>query len=247
MKKIILLFAAACALVACDPVHEDFSNGGHITAEQLRAKTTVSVDKASNGKNGNVISCTTSAPVNAKWNIGGKEFFGNFAKKKMKLGEYMIYLTALCPDGTELKDSFPAVCEEITEPLQKIFVYGENPETQPPFSPGGWDAAAMRFSDGEGKHFRYLTDDEYFGFKTLIVDVSDASADCTMKIMNGWWSAFYYDSDPHPWTVPNGLLEIPINEQIAKDCARGNGGQGKDLQLMIVSGSCTINSVYYEE
>ena len=247
MKKIILLFAAAYAFAACDPVHEDFSNSGHITASELKAKSSVTVDKAADGKNGNVISCSTSAPVNAKWNIGGKNFIGNFAKRKMKLGDYMVYLTALCADGTELKDSFPVSCEVITEELQKIYVYGEDPALQPPFSPGGWDAAAMRFSDGEGKYLRYLTDDEYFGFKTLILDVSDASADCTMKIMNGWWSAFYYDTNDHPWTVPNGLLEIPINEQIAKDCARGNGGAGRDLQLMIVSGSCTINSVYYEE
>ena len=38
-----------------------------------------------------------------------------------------------------------------------------------------------------------------------------------------------------------------ITEAIAKDCARGNGGAGKDLDLMVTSGSCTIKSVYYEE
>ena len=86
MKKILfLLVATVCALAACDPVHEDISNGGHITVDELKAKTTVTVDKASNGKNGNVITCSTLAPVNAKWDIGGKEFVGNFAKKKMKV------------------------------------------------------------------------------------------------------------------------------------------------------------------
>ena len=44
MKKIFLLFAAACALVACDPVHEDIGNAGHITLDELLAKTSVTVD-----------------------------------------------------------------------------------------------------------------------------------------------------------------------------------------------------------
>ena len=75
MKKILFLFAAAiCTFAACDPVHEDISNGGHITVDDLKAKTSVTVDKDDNGKWGNVITCTTSAPVNAKWDIGGKEF-----------------------------------------------------------------------------------------------------------------------------------------------------------------------------
>ena len=72
MKKIFLIFAAVCAFAACDPVSEDISNGGHITVDELKAKTTVSVDKAADGQNGNVITCSTSAPVNAKWNIGGR-------------------------------------------------------------------------------------------------------------------------------------------------------------------------------
>ena len=83
MKKILLFFAAACVIVACDPTHEDISNEGHITAEQLKQMTSITVDKAASGSNGNVITCKTSAPVNATWNIGGKDFLGNFATKKM--------------------------------------------------------------------------------------------------------------------------------------------------------------------
>jgi hypothetical protein len=46
MKKILFLLAAAvCALAACDPVHEDISNGGHITADELKAMSKVIVDK----------------------------------------------------------------------------------------------------------------------------------------------------------------------------------------------------------
>ena len=243
MKKIFLLFAAVCAFVACDPVSEDIGNGGHITNEELKAMSTVTVDKAASGKNGNVISCTTTAPVNAKWDIGGKEFVSNFAKKKMKLGNYNVLLTAICADGTEVTAQFPVSCEEITDPLQKIYIYGEDPTTQPPFNPGAWNAAAMRFSDSEGQHFPYLSDDVYWGFKTLIMDVSNATADCTMMVHNGWWSNTYYDNVP----VVNGPNEIQLTEAIAKDCAKGNGGQGKDLQFLIKSGDCTVNSVYYEE
>ena len=243
MKKIFLLFAAVCAFVACDPTHEDISNGGHITDAELLAMSTVTVDKAASGKNGNVISCFTTAPVNAKWDIGGKEFISNFAKKKMKLGNYTVNLIAICADGTEVKAQFPVSCEEITDPLQKFYIYGEDPTTQPPFNPGAWNAAAMRFSDSEGQHFPYLSDDVYWGFKTLIMDVSNATSDCTMMVHNGWWSATYYDNVP----VVNGPNEIQLTEAIAKDCAKGNGGSGKDLQFLIKSGDCTVNSVYYEE
>ena len=243
MKKIFLLFAAVCAFVACDPVSEDIGNAGHITNEELKAMSTVTVDKAASGKNGNVISCSTTAPVNAKWDIGGKEFVSNFAKKKMKLGNYNVLLTAICADGTEVTAQFPVSCEEITDPLQKFYIYGEDPATQPPFNPGAWNAAAMRFSDSEGQHFPYLSDDVYWGFKTLIMDVSNATSDCTMMVHNGWWSATYYDNVP----VVNGPNEIQLTEAIAKDCAKGNGGSGKDLQFLIKSGDCTVNSVYYEE
>ena len=244
MKKIFLYFAAACAFIACDPVSEDISNAGHITLDELKAKSSVTVDKAASGQNGNVISCETLAPVVAKWNIGGKEFIANAAKKKMKLGEYTVILTALCADGTELVAEFPGIkCAEITDPLQKIYIYGEDPASQPPFKPGAWNAAAMRFSDTEGQHFPYLSDEVYWGFKTLIMDVSDATADCTMMVHNGWWSNTYYDNVP----VVNGPNEIQLNEDIAKDCAKGNGGEGKDLQFLIKSGDCTVNSVYYEE
>ena len=243
MKKIFLLFAAVCAFVACDPTSEDIGNGGHITNEELKAMSTVTVDKAASGKNGNVISCTTTAPVNAKWDIGGKEFVSNFAKKKMKLGNYNVLLTAICADGTEVTAQFPVSCEEITDPLQKFYIYGEDPAAQPPFNPGAWNAAAMRFSDSEGQHFPYLSDDVYWGFKTLIMDVSNATADCTMMVHNGWWSNTYYDNVP----VVTGPNEIQLTEAIAKDCAKGNGGQGKDLQFLIKSGDCTVNSVYYEE
>ena len=262
MKKIFLFFAAVSVLFACDATHEDISNGGHISADQLRASSSVTVDKASNGKNGNVITCMTTAPVNAKWTLAGKDILGNYAKKKMKVDrdengnykdtEHKVYLTALCADGTLLKDSFVVNCQDITDPLEKYYIYGENPAVQPPLTLGPGDAAAGRFSDNEGKGLPYLSDDVYWGFKTLIIEITDAQEGkfiwgddygCTVRVMNGWWSATYADNYP----LTTGLWELPITEDIAKDCARGNGGSGKDLDLLMTRGSVTIKSVYYEE
>ena len=243
MKKILfLLVAAVCAFAACDPTHEDISNGGHITLDELKAKTTVTVDKAASGQNGNVITCQTLAPVNAKWDFAGKELLGNYAKKKMKLGDHTITLTALCPDGTELTAEYPVSCQEITDPLVKYYIYGDpaKAETEPPFQPGAWDAAAMRFSSTEGAHLPTIPDDVYFGLKTLIFDISNASG-VDMKVMNGWWSNTYYDHVV--WT--DGLNELQITDTMAKECAKG--GEGRDLDLMLYGGSMTLNSVYYEE
>ena len=243
MKKIFLIFAAVCALFACDPTHEDISNGGHISVDELKAKSTVTVDKAASGLNGNVVTCSTSAAVNAKWSIGGKEFLGNYATKKMKLGDFTVVLTALCADGTELTDEFTVSCQEITDPLQKYYIYGDVasfPE-QTPFQPAAWDAAAMRFSSTEGAHLPTIPDDVYFGLKTLIFDVSDVTADFDLKVMNGWWSNTYYDHVK--WQ--DGLNELQITETLAKECAKG--GKGRDIDLMLYSGSMTLNAVYYEE
>ena len=241
MKKIFLLFVAVCALFACDPTHEKISNDGHITIDELKAKTTVTVDKAASGLNGNVISCQTLAPVNAKWTIGGKDFIANYAQKKMKIGTHDVVLTALCADGTVLSTTYQVECQEITDPLVKYYIYGGDPVAEPPFQPGAWQAADMRFSSTEGAHLPTIPDDVYFGLKTLIVDVSDASADCNVMVHNGWWSNTYISD----WPLVSGQNELQITETMAKECAKG--GDGKDLQLLLKSGSFTLNSVYYEE
>lgn len=149
-------------------------------------------------------------------------------------------ITVCTPDGSVSAD-IKVTVEALPEPddttkYHKVYVYGEDSDLEPPFSPSAWDDAAMRFSNLYGKNFRYLTDDEYFGLKTLIIDVSDATDDCTMRVMNGWWAPVYADNVP----VTNGQMKIQITEEMANDCA-------KDLVLMLVGGSCTINSVYYEQ
>ena len=201
----------------------------------------MTVDKAASGLNGNVISCQTLAPVNAKWTIGGKDFIANYAQKKMKIGTHDVVLTALCADGTVLSTTYQVECQEITDPLVKYYIYGADPEKEPPFQPGAWQSADMRFSSTEGAHLPTIPDDVYFGLKTLIVDVSDASADCNVMVHNGWWSNTYISD----WPLVSGQNELQITETMAKECAKG--GDGKDLQLLLKSGSFTLNSVYYEE
>ena len=242
MKKIFLMLVAICAFAACDPTHEKINNGGHITIDELKAKTTVTVDQAPSGKNGNVITCQTLASVNAKWSLGGKDFMNNFAQKKMKLGTHNVVLTALCADGTVLTAEYPITCEEITDPLVKYYIYGdpEKAGEEPPFTPGAWDAAAMRFSSTEGAHLPTIPDDVYFGLKTLIFDISDASG-VDLKVMNGWWSNTYYDHVV--WN--DGLNELQITDVMAAECAKG--GEGRDLDLMLYGGTMTLKSVYYEE
>ena len=131
------------------------------------------------------------------------------------------------------------------DPVQRFYIYPRpgREDVDLPFQPGAWDAAAMRFSDTEGTHLPTISDEVYFGLKTLILDISDASDDCDMKVMNGWWSNTYYDH----MKIVSGLNEIPITETMAIECAKGNGGYGRDLNLMLYSGTMTLNAVYYEE
>ena len=132
--------------------------------------------------------------------------------------------------------------------IEKVYLYGDPnrseeekaADPQLPFKPGAWDAAAMRFSSTEGAHLPTIPDNVYFTLKTLIFDVSDVSDDFDMKVMNGWWSNTYYDHVK--WE--NGLNELKITETMANECAKG--GEGRDLDLMLYSGSMTLNSVSYE-
>lgn len=260
MKKIFLLFAAACALVACDPVHEDIGNAGHITLDELLAKTSVTVDvDPATGVNGNQIFCSTSAPVNARWDIDGKSFVNNYAWKKMKVNKddngnyeetpYTVILTALCADGTVLTHEFPVTCSTITNALEKIYLFG-SADNETPAELNAGDAAAGRFSDSEGKYFPYLSDEIYFGKKTLIFDIIEANEGkfiwgddygCTCRVMNGWWSSTYADNVP----LSVGLWELEITDAIAAECAKG--GDSKDLDILMTRGSIKVKSVYYEE
>lgn len=257
MKKIFFLLVTACSLVSCDPVHEDITNGSSITAEELKAMTSITTDSR-NDSAGNVITCVSSAPVNVVWEIDGKTFTGSYASRKMSLplGEkkFAVVVKGMCGNGKVVSYTDSILCQVTTQPLKKVWIYGEPGTGQDPFKPAGWNAACMRFSDNEGKfvdindnegNLPYLEDGVYWGKKTLIFDISNATPDCAGRIMNGWWSARYDGDQDVKFT--NGLWELQLTDAIAKDCARGGGGNGKDLDIMVTSGSCQINAIYYEE
>ena len=255
MKKIFLLFAAACALVACDPTSEDISGGGHITVEELLAKTSVTTDMSTDGKHGNILTCKTSAPVSASWNIAGKNIAGNYAQKKMRVGDFTVTLTGICGDGTIVKADIPVSIETETDPIKKFWIYGQDPAKQPEFWLESGDAGAGRFSDNEGKYFPYLSDDIYNGLKTLVFEVTDTQEGqfiwapdpqgtddmgLTMRVMNGWWSSVYAEN-----VVPTkGYWELDITKQMADECAPGAGA--RDLDLLMTRGKIKIRACYYE-
>ncbi len=152
-------------------------------------------------------------------------------------------------DGNGITWSFTVNGTEATDirfhggpDIKKVYLYGdvENYPDQVPFVPAAWNAADMRFSSAEGTHLPTIPDDVYFSLKTLIFDVSDVTDDFDLKVMNGWWSNTYYDHVK--WE--NGLNELQITEEMARECAKG--GEGRDLDLMLYSGSMTLNAVYYE-
>lgn len=258
MKKILLFFSALCLLFACDPVHEDIKMQGSITPEQLLNMVNVRMDKAASGKNGNVVLCTcdTKAGVTVGWLIDDKNFAGYDVSRKVKLGDHQVTLTALCGDGTKIQRTFNLTAEEITDPLEKHYIYGDPKDNVAPLIMSQGDAGAGRFSDNEGKGLPYLSDDVYWGCKTLIFDLEAEGANegiwgepagpAMVRIMNGWWDPVYADEVE----IPNGsqLWELQLTKDIAADCASKNsGGQGKDLDILVRRGTVTVKSVYYEE
>lgn len=107
-----------------------------------------------------------------------------------------------------------------------------------------WDAAAFRFSENEGRYFPYLDDAIYWGQigNELHFTIKEAAEGSTMRVMNGWWAATYYDNLP---VATGDDFHFTLTEEIAKDCARGNGGDGKDLNLLVTNGQVVISKVYY--
>ena len=173
----------------------------------------------------------------------------------MRVGDYTVTLTALCADGTEVKVDYPIKCEVETDIIRKFWIYGEDPAKQPEFWLESGDAGAGRFSDGEGKYFPYLNKETYFGLKTLVFEITDTEegqfiwetekedVGLTIRVMNGWWTTNYYDNE----TPTKGYWELPITEEMAKECAaEKDGGAGKDLDLLMTRGRIKIKACYYE-
>ena len=213
---------------------------------------------------GNDMSAYFTVLSNTSWNINkdyddswlscspmegkGEQEVHVYATEKNK-GEKMRTASLTINTLTGKKTVTIEVSQEVTPPTRH-WIYGENPILQPIFVIGPGDAAAGRFNDIEGKYLPTLSDDIYFDLKTLIFEITDAKDGqhiwgydfgCTVRVMNGWWSAIYADDV----SLTKGLWELPITKNMAKDCAIG--GDGKDLDLLMTRGSITIKSVYYED
>lgn len=124
-----------------------------------------------------------------------------------------------------------------TKPASQVVIY-DNPAGA---TGTAWDASCFRFSDNEGLNFPYITDEQFLELvgKELHFTVIDAQESPLMRVMNGWWSATYYDNLP----VEIGDFNFVVTEEMADDCRRG--GQAKDLVPMLTSGKATISKVYY--
>ena len=126
---------------------------------------------------------------------------------------------------------------------EKHWLYGEDPNFEPPIRVEQiYNSTILRFNDYEGDYLPTIPNEVYFGHKTIVVEVLEASPDCTATVMNGWWSTYYEENVP----LTSGMKwRIQITDQMALECAQG--GQGRDLTLMLTAGSCVIGAVYYEE
>ncbi|MBO7481983.1 MAG: leucine-rich repeat protein [Bacteroidales bacterium] len=137
-------------------------------------------------------------------------------------------------NGTEATYIKPAMTD-------RHYIYGDpNHPEQVPVTLPGWDGAAGRFGDINGLYFPTISDEVYFGHRTLIFEIIAAEDGSETRVMNGWWTEIYAQNVP----ISVGLWKLPITEAIANDCAQG--GLAHDLLIMLTIGTVTIKSVYYE-
>lgn len=117
MKKILFTIVSIAALaVACNPVEKRDVIGDHITADEMRAQSSVTIWQE-NGKNVNYVTCETHAPVNAVWS-SVTQFQGAVGELQLfALGEQKIKLQGLCADGTVLETEFSVNVEDMAYPV----------------------------------------------------------------------------------------------------------------------------------
>ncbi len=217
--------------------------------------TTVTLDKAADGKNSNVLVCETKAPVVASWDIKGKKYNSNYAKRKMSATdvdvERVVKLTAMCKDGKVYELEYPITVQELTDPLKTVYIY-DGPDVTITTGNTG------RFSDNEGC-WPFIKDDYYWGFKTLIFEVKDVQPGTDMwdgstgnpkiRYMSGWWDAFPdHDGDYEVEWDKTGTVELNLTKGIAEVCAsEASKGKGHDLCLLVRRGSITVGKIFFEE
>ncbi len=184
---------------------------------------------------------TLNVPVSSVEAYQSAQFWNNFAHI-----EFLPSVTtwtdsngmvwSFTANGTEATNIQPAISD-------KSYIYGDpNHTEQVPVDIPAWEYPSGCFSNTEGRCFPYISDEVYFGHKTLFFDiVATEGSDCKMSVMNAWWSRFYAEDVP----VSVGLWKLPITGAIANDCARGGRGLAHDLTIMMINGTITIKSVYY--
>lgn len=116
MKKISAIAIAALALLAsCEPICEQYDLGESITAEQLKAASSVTVVKE-NGVNVNRIKCNSTAKALTCWTNGVEVVPAASAEFTMLvLGEQTATVTAFNPDGTTVTAEFPINIEQFSD------------------------------------------------------------------------------------------------------------------------------------
>jgi len=115
MKKISAIAIAAVALLAsCEPICEQYDLGESITAEQLKAASSVTV-LTEDGVNINYIKCNSTAKALVSWFNGVEVKPSAYAEFKMLfLGELKATVTAFNPDGTTVTAEFPINIEKFS-------------------------------------------------------------------------------------------------------------------------------------
>ena len=172
MKKISAIAIAALALFAsCEPICEQYDLGESITAEQLKAASSVTVVKE-DGVNINYIKCNSTAKALTSWFNGVEVKPSAYAEFKMLfLGELTATVTAFNPDGTTVSVDFPVNIEKYSDK------YPVEPQWGILFGKGekvwGWNTVDTDKANGKS----------YFwgGYTPAGPDV-DAAADGA-----GWW------------------------------------------------------------
>lgn len=116
MKKISTIAIAAVALLAsCEPICEQYDLGESITAEQLKAASSVTV-LTENGVNINRIKCNSTAKALTSWTNGVEVVPASYAEFTMLLlGEQTATVTAFNPDGTTVTAEFPINIEKFSD------------------------------------------------------------------------------------------------------------------------------------
>lgn len=126
------------------------------------------------------------------------------------------------------------------KPTEQVVIYddseGAHSET--------WSLSAFRFSDNEGQNFPYISDSQFEEMigKELHVVISDATEGATMRVCNGWLTAYYTEELP---VAKGDDWHFVVTKDMFDDCSRY--GTGMDLVLLVTNGEVTISKIYYEK